>query len=323
MQIIGDLFNILLFVTMVGSLLTVLCCFLGKTLRLCLPLWLGVGCMAAYIVPVTAPGTWLIPPGEHGWVDGYFVMCRVWVGGVLLLLLLRAVRSVLGYQAFRKYRPCEDVRILDCCGQCARLLDLRRVPAVFWGELKNPACVLGILRPAVILDETVAGKLTDAELMAVLSHEMTHVRRKHLALESVFGYICIVNWFNPLAWIMKQEFSSLCEMDCDRHALTALGGRVTPGEYAYALLRLLILSSDHGDRVARGMGALGFLSARRRIRLIMADSKRPLQIAASVAGILGLALAIALSLHMSRGYFYPYRPGLTEYAAEQRHFLHS
>lgn len=39
MQIIGDFFNILLFVTMTGSLLTLLSCLLGRVLRLPLSLW--------------------------------------------------------------------------------------------------------------------------------------------------------------------------------------------------------------------------------------------------------------------------------------------
>lgn len=321
MQSIGDLFNILLFVTVVGSLLSLLFCLWDKVLRLRLPLWFGACCMAAYIAPITAPGTWLVPPEEHGWVDGYSLICRVWIAGVLLLILLRAIRSVLGYQALKSCRSCQETRILDCCGQCARLMGLRKVPAVFYGALKNPACVLGILHPAVILDETAAGQLTAEELMAVLSHEMTHIRRMHLALESVFDYVCILHWFNPFTWIMRREFSSLCEVDCDRHALAALTGRVTPGEYAHALLRLLTLSSDCGDGIVRGMGALNFLSARRRIRLILSGSGRPLRIAGSIAASLGLTLAIALSLHMSRGYFYPYQSGPAEYAAEYDSFL--
>lgn len=315
MQIIGDLFNILLFVTMVGSLLTLLFCFLGRVLKLPLPLWAGTCCMAAYIVPITAPGTRLFPPEEHGWVDGYSTACKIWITGILLLILLRAIRSFLGLRAFRNCVPCEEKHILDCRDRCARLADLRRPPSVCWGELKAPASVLGLMRPAVILDKTVAGQLTDRELTAVLGHEMTHVRRKHMLLAFVFDYVCIINWFNPLAWVMKQDFSALCEMDCDRYAIAALEGHISSREYACALLRLLALSSGCDNSLAQGMGALAFLSARKRIRQIMAGPKGLLGIAGSIAGILGLILAILFSLHMSRGYFYPYLSTGYEYAA--------
>lgn len=315
MQIIGDLFNILLFVTMVGSLLTLVCCFLGRVLKLPLPLWAGTCCMAAYIVPITAPGTWLIPPEEHDWVDGYSTVCRIWVTGILLLILLRAIRSFLGLRAFRNCLPCEEKHILDCCDSCARLAGLRRPPDVCWGELKASACVLGLTRPAVILDKTVAVQLTDRELTTVLCHETTHVRRKHMILASVFDYVCIINWFNPLVWIMKQEFSALCEMDCDRYAIAALKGHISSGEYACTLLRLLALSSGCDNSLAQGMGALAFLSARKRIRQIMAGPRGLLKIVGSAAGILVLILAILLSLHMSREYFYPYLSTGYEYAA--------
>lgn len=315
MQIIGDLFNILLFVTMSGSLLTLLSCFLSRVLRLPLPLWFGICCMAAYILPVTAWGTRLIPPEEHGWVEGYSLLCRVWAGGIVLLTLLRGIRSFLGFQGFKGCKPCEDIHILDCCNRCARLVGLQQAPSVFWGKLKDPACVLGVLHPAVILDRAVAGQLTEHELMAVLCHEMTHIERRHMALGAIFDYVCIINWLNPLAWIMKQEFSALCEMDCDRHATAALAGHITSGEYACALLRLLALSSGIDDSAAQGMGALSFLLARRRIRQILSKRRRLLWIAGFMAGILGLILVALFSLHMSRGYFYPYLSGPPEYAA--------
>lgn len=315
MQIIGDFFNILLFVTMIGSLLTLLFCFLNKVLRLPLPLWLGICCMAAYIVPITAGGTWLIPPEEHGWVTPYYILCRIWAGGVAFLLLLHGVRSFLGFQAFKKCRPCKEKHILDCCDKCAHLAGLRQTPSVFWGELKDSACVFGSIHPAVILNQAVVEHLTDRELTIVLCHEMTHVRRKHMIPASVFDYVCIVNWFNPFAWIMKREFSVLCEMDCDRCVIAALAEHITFEEYAHALLRLLTLSSDCGHRSIHSMGALGFLPAKRRIRQIMARPAVQLRIAGSVLGILGLALAVLLSLHMSRAHFYPYLHGSREYAA--------
>lgn len=64
--------------------------------------------------------------------------------------------------------------------------------------------MLGLLHPAVILNKAVCKQLTDRELTAVLCHEMTHVRRKHMMLASVFDYICIIHWFNPFVWIMRQ-----------------------------------------------------------------------------------------------------------------------
>ena len=49
-------------------------------------------------------------------------------------------------------------------------------------------------------EREITAQLSDAELTAVLSHEMTHVRRKHILLERIWAYICILNWFNPLVW---------------------------------------------------------------------------------------------------------------------------
>ena len=104
-------------------------------------------------------------------------------------------------------------------------------------------------------------------------------------------------------------------MDCDRYTIAVLEGHISSREYACALLRLLALSSECDSSLAQGMGALAFLSARKRLRQIMAGPGGLLGIVGFAAGILGLILAILFSLHMSRGYFYPYLSTGYEYAA--------
>lgn len=306
MQIIGNLFNIVLFVTAAGGALTLLSLLIGCALRCALPLWFCICGMLAYILPLRAPGLRLVPPTEQLWLEGYSIACLVWAGGVAALLVAGLIRTALARRAIRAYRSCGDARINGIALRCARLAGLRRPPDLYFGTLADPACVAGALRPAVILNEGVSMQLTDAELTAVLSHEMMHIRRRHLLLGRAFDCACALHWFNPLVWIARRRFALHCETDCDQHTLTRLRGQLSAAAYAGAMLRLLELSAPRSGKPAHGMRALGFLAAKRRIRLILHRPARAGRIAAAIALTLALAASILLSMGMSRGHFYPY-----------------
>lgn len=316
MQTICDLFNILLFTTMIGSLLALPALLAGRVLGMPLPLWFGVCCAAAFILPLHVPQVWLIPQEEHGWVDFYYVLCAVWMAGMTVLTLLRLVRCALGLRALRSYDICREESILSCCHDCARLVGLRKMPVLLWGGLRDPACVYGLARPAVLLRKDVTEQLSERELMAVLCHELAHIRRRHMLLDCIFDWVCIVNWFNPFVWLMKREFTACLEADCDRFALSALRGHIGRQDYAQTLLRLYSLTQIR--RTAPGMGALDFLLARRRIQLIIKSQKdwvEPVRFA--LCGIM-LAMAVLFSLWASRAHFYPYPAlwGQPEFSAE-------
>lgn len=52
MQIIGDVFNIILFVSVIGGAFTILSLLANRVLRFTMPLWFSICGMAAYIIPL-------------------------------------------------------------------------------------------------------------------------------------------------------------------------------------------------------------------------------------------------------------------------------
>lgn len=316
MRIICEIFYIMLFVTVVGGVFTILSLAANRVMRFTLPLWFGVCGMAAYILPFLSPGLRLVPPEEQSWIEGYYVACKLWFCGMILFTALDLVRAKLAHRARSNYRVCENERVKSICAQCAGIVHLKKPPLVCFGTLDDPACVVGVLHPVIILNERIILQLTDTELSAILCHEMVHIRRGHIILGRVFDYICILNWLNPLAWIAKREFAVHCEIDCDRSALTSLEGRLTGADYARAMVRLLGLSVEQAGN-ACGMSALGFLLAKRRIERILHKPTRAKKIVVTSVLVLLLAMTILFSMYLSRGHFYPYPAyrGLTEYSS--------
>ena len=95
--------------------------------------------------------------------------------------------------------------------------------------------IFGIFRPVLWLPAGIADRLDDAELEAILAHELCHVRRRdnlfaviHMAVEAIF-------WFHPLVWWLSARLTEERERACDEEVVR-MGGE--PQVYAESILKV-------------------------------------------------------------------------------------
>lgn len=95
--------------------------------------------------------------------------------------------------------------------------------------------IFGIFRPALLLPAGIAGRLDDAQLEAIIAHELCHVRRRdnlaaafHMIVQSIF-------WFHPLVWWLGARLVDERERACDE-AVLRLGN--PPQVYAEGILQV-------------------------------------------------------------------------------------
>ena len=306
MQILGNIFNAIIFVSAIGGMFCVLSLFINHILRCTPPLWFPLCGMILFCVPFLSPDVFLISPETQEWLNGFYIVCWIWVCGCGILFVYDTIRSIMAKRALKGYQTCSNERLNALCLQCAEIVGLKKVPALYWGSLDNPICVTGVFRPTIIMSKTVIEKLTDIELSAVFFHELTHIKRKHILLEHIYDYVCILNWLNPFAWIAKGDFSLHCETDCDCNALKFSQGKVTATEYAAAIIRLLELSTVQATKPGKGIGALSFVLTKRRIKRITTRTSKIRDRMITVILAVALILTVAFSVQFSREHFYPY-----------------
>ena len=180
MAVLCDIFYVVLFITLAGSAFTLLVLLLERVFGIMLPLWAGILGMALYIVPIFSPGLFLISPEEQVWLEGYRIACAVWGCGAVLFALYGVLKIGLAHRAAGEWQVCREEGINAFCAECAAIAGLKRVPRIYFGTLEDPACVMGVLCPKIILNRRVAAKLTRAQLAVVLGHEVMHIRRAHM-----------------------------------------------------------------------------------------------------------------------------------------------
>jgi hypothetical protein len=126
---------------------------------------------------------------------------------VLLLGALALARGLRARRALR-VRPAPD-RVREPAAAAARRIGLPAVPPLFVSPTVRSACVVGFLRPSVVLPEREeAGD-------EVLLHELMHVKRQDTRTAALLLTLQILFWPNPLLRLARRRLHALREVLCD------------------------------------------------------------------------------------------------------------
>lgn len=86
---------------------------------------------------------------------------------------------------------------------------------------------------AIFLNKSAHG---EAELLQIVRHEFVHVRQHHFIDLWAAELICVLNWFNPFAWLIRKAIRQNLEFIADREVLKEGFDRK---QYQYLLLKVL------------------------------------------------------------------------------------
>ncbi|HEY2838173.1 MAG TPA: M56 family metallopeptidase [Pirellulales bacterium] len=171
-----------------------------------------------------------------------------WCGGVLLFW------CAVGWRMARVARLIRSADALDegpariTLEQISLELGLRRAPVLLVIRESISPFLSGVLRPRIVLPETLLTRLDDVELRAVLTHELVHCQRR----DTWIGWAQVVAnslfWFHPFVWWANRQLRHERECVCDEAVLRL--GRVTPQQYGECIFH--VLTAARGKSLAAG-----------------------------------------------------------------------
>lgn len=106
----------------------------------------------------------------------------------------------------------------------------------------------------------------DSTASVIILHEQCHLRHYHWLDLVVSQLVVIVNWFNPAAWLLREELKSVHEFQADRAVITS--GADTR-QY-----QMLLVAKAMGSRFPSLANSLNHSSLKRRIDMMLSPRKR-------------------------------------------------
>lgn len=111
-----------------------------------------------------------------------------------------------------------------------------------------------------------AADFKDIDRDTVIAHELTHIRLRHYIDLALAQTVCVIQWYNPAAWLMRSELKLLHEYDADA-AVIAEG--IDSETYQKLLIRKSV-----GNRFHSIVNSLNYSKLKARIVMLQKENSK-------------------------------------------------
>ncbi|RFZ81646.1 hypothetical protein DYU05_17615 [Mucilaginibacter terrenus] len=153
--------------------------------------------------------------------------------GLLINLFKLSYCQVRLHQIRKALLPAANMQFIT--DKFAELLAINRYVQVKFSELVDVPCMIGFLKPVILLPVSLATNLSIAETESILLHELAHIKRNDYLINLLQQIVNSLLFFNPFAQMINRLISSERENCCDDLVVQTTN---SPLIYARALLKL-------------------------------------------------------------------------------------
>jgi beta-lactamase regulating signal transducer with metallopeptidase domain len=145
-------------------------------------------------------------------------------GIYLVVVLIFLARFLIGLAFSRRLlqasQPIDDLRLIQRLAARASAAGLTVIPHAAESDLISVPLTLGALRSTILLPAAWR-EWDNAQLAAVIAHEVSHVARRDALTQRVSLLHRAIFWFSPLAWWLDRGLANLAEQASDEAALSS------------------------------------------------------------------------------------------------------
>lgn len=151
------------------------------------------------------------------------ILFVVWTVGAVIVL----VRSLHSYSQFRrmiqKAELVENGQAYVQLERAKRQVHYHRKGLILLQseEINSPA-TFGVFHPSIIMPSSFIESASEEQLYFILLHELVHQKRKDALQNYLLMVVSIVNWFNPISYLMTKQARNDREISCDQTVMRLL-----------------------------------------------------------------------------------------------------
>jgi bla regulator protein BlaR1 len=146
-------------------------------------------------------------------------LVAVWLCGFLAVLFPWYVQWQKMSAAAQDAVPLLEGREVEVLRRMERASGMRKQTEIRLSHASIEPGIFGIVRPVLMWPEGISRRLEDAQLDAILAHEVRHVRRHDNLAAAIHMFVEAIFWFHPLVWWLGARLVEERERACDEDVL--------------------------------------------------------------------------------------------------------
>jgi bla regulator protein blaR1 len=211
-----------------------------------------------------------------------WVIAAVWMSGCMLLLWRWVTQWRDAHSFVTGAVPLQEGREIELLRRAESEAGIGKPISLLVTHRALEPGVFGVARPVLMWPAGLSERLDDVQILAILAHEVEHVRRRDNLTAAVHAVVEALFWFHPAVYWMRAKMSQERERACDEKVIEQ---SAEPRQYAESILKVCafclesplpcvsgVSGSDLRERVSRIMSRRSgiALSLGRRALLVLA-----------------------------------------------------
>jgi bla regulator protein blaR1 len=148
-----------------------------------------------------------------------WALALVWISGILGLIAWRASQWRALMKLSGTATPLVDGREAEALERVSQKAPRSRAIELLQSRATFEPGVLGVFRPRLLWPAGLSDRLNDAQLEAIVAHEVCHVDRRDNLAAAVQMVVETVFWFHPVVWWVGARLVRERERACDEEVL--------------------------------------------------------------------------------------------------------
>lgn len=174
-----------------------------------------------------------------------FLPCILISGTIVFILIVSVQNYKLYHRIFSVCRLTDKAQTLEALSRCKQKMGISKNILVYISPYASTPFMHGIFKPCIVLPEA---EFTAEELQCIFCHELTHWKRHDAWLKCMMLFVNAVHWYNPLAYIVRRDIDSFCELSCDESIVISMNN-YERRQYCELLLGVLWNAADQHAKI--------------------------------------------------------------------------
>lgn len=210
------------------------------------------------------------------------VVLLIWLAAVITMSSLLLQRAIFVKGLLKQALPANNL-MNEALEYCFEHMGVKRKVGLKVSFNATSPAVCGLFRPVILLPQNLGPNLGSSHLRTVMMHELAHIKRGDLWINTIQVVLQIIYLYNPLLWLANAIIRRVREQAVDETVIVTMGPRAR--QYPETLLHVARLA---WQRPALSLRLIGVIESKNQLKeriKNMLDKPAPKNARLGIAGI--------------------------------------